>query len=158
MVSTLQTKPQDFKHLLDRSHLTAAEPTVCDMLGAALAHCPRLQCVRLGFIHRDYDPSDPLIQPDPFSPILANLPATLHAFALHIWSGTPGLWCCTSTSVGVETVDQTLTLPSPCAISGQEAARFPDLQRVELHLHQNLVWPRMRLKTCTHSREGSRYH
>ncbi|PIL25712.1 hypothetical protein GSI_11462 [Ganoderma sinense ZZ0214-1] len=110
------------------------------MLGAALAHCPRLQCVRLGFVHRDYDPSDPLIQPDPFSPIVANLPATLRAFALHIWLDTPGLWCCTSTSIGLETVDRTLGPPSP-------------LPMVELHVHQNMVWPRMRNRTYTHPHE-----
>ncbi|PIL25738.1 hypothetical protein GSI_11488 [Ganoderma sinense ZZ0214-1] len=122
-------------------------PTVCDMLGAALAHCPRLQCFRLGFVHHDYDPSDPLIQPDPFSPIVANLPATLH-----IWLDTPGLWCCTSTSIGLETVDRTLAPASP-STSGHAGSRFPNLQMVELHVHQNLVWPRMRNRTCAHPHE-----
>ena len=132
--------------------LVTGEPTVCQMLGAALAHCPRLQCVRLGFVHRDNDRSDPRAPHDRFLPILAGLPATLRAFALHIWLDAPGLWCCTSTTIGLDTIDRALAPPSLSA-SGGEEGRFPNLRRVELHVHQNLVSPWMREKTCTHPRE-----
>ncbi|PIL25705.1 hypothetical protein GSI_11455 [Ganoderma sinense ZZ0214-1] len=55
------------------------------------------------------------------SPILANLPATLRTFkfALHIRLDTADLWCCTSTSIGLETVDRILAPPSP-SMDGRE--------------------------------------
>ncbi|KAM5540992.1 hypothetical protein V8D89_005303 [Ganoderma adspersum] len=132
------------------------EPTVCEMLGAALAHCPRLQCVRLGFVHRDNDRSDPLASHDPFLPIVANLPVTLRAYCIGLFTFTlphnPAGYFYTFADVGLDAVDRTLAPPSLSA-SGGEEGRFPNLRRAELHVHQNLVSPWTPEKTCTHPRE-----
>ncbi|KAI1785257.1 hypothetical protein LXA43DRAFT_1100505 [Ganoderma leucocontextum] len=58
--------------------------TVFQPLGAALAHCTRLQDVLIGFVHTDAAGDDPVSRRDAFIPILTNLPATLRTFAIHI--------------------------------------------------------------------------
>ena len=116
-------------------NLSIARQTVCMTLGAALKHCPRLQYIRLGFIHRGDNYSDLLSNRDTLLPILTNLPRTLRVFAVNIWLYTLQPWCCTSTPAGLYAIDHVL---SPGTDSGGgRGGRFSELRRVELDAYQD---------------------
>ncbi|KAI1785449.1 hypothetical protein LXA43DRAFT_1115959 [Ganoderma leucocontextum] len=109
--------------------------TVFSALGAAIALCTRLQCFRIRFTCHINHRSDPVSHRKTFEPIIANLPPTLRAFAIHIgisvWQSSNHKFC--AGAMGLEVVDRLLSAPSDAG------ARFPHLQRVDLHIIEE-VW------------------
>ncbi|KAI1785434.1 hypothetical protein LXA43DRAFT_130770 [Ganoderma leucocontextum] len=104
--------------------------TVFSALGAALSHCTRLQSFRIRFTnHVNHRWGDPVCHRETFESIIANLPPTLRAFAIHIGVHNWRSWkhFCDG-AVGLDVVDRLLSAPSGAG------GRFPHLQRVELQI------------------------
>ncbi|KAI1785447.1 hypothetical protein LXA43DRAFT_131358 [Ganoderma leucocontextum] len=110
-------------------NLTGA-PTVFHILGAAITHCTRLQCVRIGFAYVGSPERDPVSQRDALLPMLESLPTTLRVFAIRIRLRPWRSWrqFCADAAVGLDVVDRLL---SP---SGDGGGKFPNLRSVELHI------------------------
>ena len=111
-----------------------------DILGAALACCTRLQYLRIGLVHSRCVEKDPLSYCGALSTsLLANLPRTLRALALHLWvlvfRGRCWRWA--SPVKSLAPLDRFLGNSDPLAAGrpGEGRTRFQHLQRVELHVH-----------------------
>ncbi|KAM5540978.1 hypothetical protein V8D89_005289 [Ganoderma adspersum] len=128
-IGAMQSSYEPRPHLTSPS-FAAPGPSVCSVLGAALARCPRLQYVRVGFEQRGDPDEDPLSQSDALVPVLESLPATLRAFALDVWiSVFPGYPHGSASSIrSLGPVDRLL---DPAG----EGKRLRCLRRVELHVY-----------------------
>ena len=93
-------------------------------LGAALTHCTRLQCFRIG-LESFWNPLR-----DPLCHCEANLPPTLLVFVIHIGVFTSRSWkrFCAG-AVSFDVVGRLLSPPGD---------KFPHLQRAELHIPQGV--------------------
>ena len=108
---------------------------MCAVLGAALARCPRLQYVRVGFEQRGDPDQDPFSQSDALVPILSSLPsATLRAFALDVWIFVFPRYPRGSAS-SIRSLDAVDRFLDPAGEREGEGRRFRQLRRVELHVH-----------------------
>nr|VWP01134.1 Suppressor of ferric uptake 1 [Ganoderma boninense] len=117
--------------------------SVSEPLGAAIAQCTRVQYVRVGLVLCSCIDEVLHSQSGVLGPVLANLPASLRAFSLHIWllvSSWPG---CFDSMRGRwarmerrwDSLTRTLAAVDRSLHPAGEGRRFPHLRRVELHVH-----------------------